>query len=236
MALSSNTISEYINNLLKQMNFSFDPLVGQLIAAFIILVISIVAGWIVYHIFERYFSEWAKKTKTTLDDEIIRNIKKPVYFLIILIGFYYAIDQLTALDIYISIIAQIFMILGVFLTAFIITRIINVFVSWYSERKVKRGNGTISGNILIVFKRLLHAVVYIFAFLFILYLSKVDLSGALVGLGVGGIALAFALQNVLADARQVPRHSRSIDRRSDDRVLRLAPRNGCEPRRDNRCL
>lgn len=182
------------------MNFSFDPLVGQLIAAFIIFAFSIIAGWIVYHIFERYFSKWAKKTKTTLDDEIIRNLKKPVYFLIILIGFYYAIDQLTALDIYISIIAQIFMILGVFLTAFIITRIINVFVSWYSERTVKRGNGTISGNILIVFKKLLHAVVYIFAFLFILYLRKVDLSGALVGLGVGGIALAFALQNVLADA------------------------------------
>lgn len=200
MALSSNTISEYINNLLKQMNFSFDPLVGQLIAAFIIFVISIIAGLIVYHIFERYFSKWAKKTKTTLDDEIIRNVKKPVYFLVILIGFYYAIDQLSALDIYVSITTQIFMIAGVFLTAFIITRVINVFVSWYAERTVKRGNGAISSNILIVFRKLLHAVVYIFAFLFILYLSKIDLSGAVVGLGVGGIAIAFALQSVLADA------------------------------------
>jgi small-conductance mechanosensitive channel len=200
MALSSNTISEYINNLLKQMNFSFDPFVGQLIAAFILLFISVVVGLIVYHIFEHYFSKWAKKTKTTLDDEIIRNVKKPVYLLVILIGFYYAINQLVTLDMYISITAQIFMILGVLLTAFIITRIVNVFVSWYSERTVKRGNGALSGNILIVFKKLLHAVVYIFAFLFILYLSKIDLSGALVGLGVGGIAIAFALQNVLGDA------------------------------------
>ena len=81
MALSSNTISEYINNLLKQMNFSFDPLVGQLIAVVILLFISVVVGLIVYHIFEHYFSKWVKKTKTTLDDEIIRNVKKPVYLL-----------------------------------------------------------------------------------------------------------------------------------------------------------
>jgi small-conductance mechanosensitive channel len=200
MALSSNTISEYINNLLRQSHLAVDSLVGQLIAAFIIFALAIITGWIVYHIFEHYFSKWAKKTKTTFDDEIIRNTKKPVYFFVILLGCYYALDQLTALDVYATILTQIFLIAEIFLTAFTVTRIINVFVSWYAEHRVKKGNGAISGNILIVFKKFLHAIVYIFAFLFILYLSKVDLSGALVGLGVGGIAIAFALQNVLADA------------------------------------
>lgn len=200
MPLSFTIISDYINQLLQQSNFNVDPIIGQSIAAIIIFSAFVIIGWIVYFIFKHYFSKWAKKTKTTLDDEIIRNTKKPVYLFVILLGCYYAIDQFTTLDVYASILTQIFLILEILLIAFTITRVINVFVVWYAEQKVKRGNGAISGNILIVFKKLLHAIVYIFAFLFILYISKVDLSGALVGLGVGGIAIAFALQNVLADA------------------------------------
>jgi len=199
MELSTN-IAEYINELLQQSNLTVDPLVGQLIAAFIIFAFSIIAGWIVYHIFEHYFSKWTKKTNTTLDDEIIRNIKKPVYFFVILLGFYYAVDQLTALDVYSLLIAQIFLIAEILVVAFIITRVINVFVSWYAKKTVKQGKKAVSSNILIVFKKLLQVVVYIFAFLVILYVSKIDLSGALVGLGVGGIAIAFALQSVLGDA------------------------------------
>ncbi|MFH1101076.1 MAG: mechanosensitive ion channel family protein [Methanobacteriota archaeon] len=53
---------------------------------------------------------------------------------------------------------------------------------------------------LVVFRKLIHAFVYIFAFIAILYMSKIDLSGVVVGLGVGGIAIAFALQSILADA------------------------------------
>jgi small-conductance mechanosensitive channel len=194
------TIAKYINELLKQSNLTVDPVVGQLLAAFIVFAASMIAGWIVYHIFEHYFSRWAKKTKTTIDDEIIKNVKKPIYFLVILIGFWYAVDQLAILDTYSVYIGYIFLAAEILLVAYIITRIINVLVSWYSERVVRKGKEQVSKNILIIFKRLLHLVVYIFAFLVLLYISKIDLSGALVGLGVGGIAIAFALQNVLADA------------------------------------
>jgi len=42
--------------------------------------------------------------------------------------------------------------------------------------------------------------VYFFAFLAILVAFNIDLSSLVVGLGVGGIAIALALQNVLGDA------------------------------------
>lgn len=193
-------LAGYINELLKQYNLSTDPLIGQLIAAFIFFTLSIIIGWIVYHIFQHYFSKWAKKTKTTIDDEIIKNVKRPVYLLVLLIGFWYAVDQLVILDIYSIYIGYIFLAAEVFLIAYIITRIINVLLSWYAERLSRKTKQEMSKNILIIFKKLLHFAVYIFAFLVLLYFSKIDLSGALVGLGVGGIAIAFALQNVLGDA------------------------------------
>lgn len=193
-------LGEYINSLLQESGYQFDPIIGQSIAAVIIFTLTFFIGWIVYHIFAHYFTKWAKKTKTTIDDEIIKNVKKPIYFLVLLIGFWYAIDQLVFLDEYDIYIGYLFLTLEILLIAFIITRIINVLLTWYTDRLVRKTKKEVSTNIVIIFKKLLHVIVYIFAFITILYFSKIDLSGALVGLGVGGIAIAFALQNVLSDA------------------------------------
>lgn len=193
-------LGEYINSLLQESGYQINPIIGQSIAAIIFFALAIIVGWLVYHIFEYYFTRWAKKTKTTIDDEIIKNVKRPIYFLVLLIGFWYAVDQLIFLDAYSIYIGYIFLAAEVLLVAYIITRVINVLVSWYAERLTRKTKKEVSTNILVIFKKALHAVVYIFAFLVLLYLSKIDLSGALVGLGVGGIAIAFALQNVLSDA------------------------------------
>ena len=56
-----------------------------------------------------------------------------------------------------------------------------------------------SEHILFILKKIVNAAIFLFAFLIILDVFDVNLSGAVVGLGVGGIAIAFALQNVLSD-------------------------------------
>ncbi len=193
-------LGDIINQLLRDNRILVDSFYGEIIAAILLFLGAFIIGWIVYHIFEHYFSKWAAKTKTTLDDEIIKNTKRPIYFFVIVVGFYYAIDQLSILKPYEFYVTQIFLVAEVFLVAYIITRIINVLLSWYAERKVKTGKKGLSSNILLVFKKLLHVFVYIFAFLYLLYVSKIDLSGAVVGLGVIGIAIAFALQSILGDA------------------------------------
>jgi small-conductance mechanosensitive channel len=193
-------LGEYINSLLQESGYQVNPIIGQSIAALIFFALTFIIGWIVYHVFTFYFTRWAKKTKTTIDDEIIKNVKRPLYFLVILIGCWVAVYQLVFLDIYAVYIGYIFLAAEVFLVAYIITRVINVLVSWYAGRVARKTKQEVSTNILIIFKKLLQVVVYIFAFLVLLYISKIDLSGALVGLGVGGIAIAFALQNVLSDA------------------------------------
>ena len=193
-------LGEFFTQFLQEKNITSDPMIGQVIAACILFILAVIIGWIVFHLFEHYFSKWAKKTKTTIDDEIIKNIKRPIYFLVILIGSWTAVDQLVFLDVYLVYTNFIFLSLEILLVAYIITRVINVLLAWYVERKIKKKEKPVSVNILVVFRKLLHAVVYIFAFLTILYVSRIDLSGALVGLGVGGIAIAFALQSVLSDA------------------------------------
>lgn len=196
MSFTANA-AEYINELLNQIGIS-NPLAGQFVLSLIYFVLAILVGMIVYQIFERYFANWAKKTKTTLDDQILSNIKLPIYLVVIVIGVYYAFTPLKILDPFLFEIRLIFSIIEILLVSFAITRVINVLVAWYGERKREREKD-VSNHILFLLKRVLHIVVYIFAFLFVLWTFDINLSGAIVGLGVGGIAIAFALQNVLSD-------------------------------------
>jgi len=196
MNFTSNAC-ETINHFLGQLGIS-NPLIGQIVISTIYFLLAIFIGLIVYRIFERYFTHWAKKTRTTLDDEILANIKLPVYLVVIVVGLYYALTPLSILEPFLFQIRLIFSIVEILLVSFAVTRIINVLVAWYAEKKREREKD-VSEHILFLLKRLLHIVVYIFAFIFVLWAFGINLSGAIVGLGVGGIAIAFALQNVLSD-------------------------------------
>ena len=76
---------EVIHELFERAGINITPLVEEIIVSVLIFALSIITGWVIYHIFEHYFAKWAEKTKTKLDDEILKNIKKPIYFFVILI-------------------------------------------------------------------------------------------------------------------------------------------------------
>jgi small-conductance mechanosensitive channel len=195
----SFNLGRYISEQLQRAGVNITPNVAEVIAAFIFFALAFVGGWIVYHIFEHYFTKWAKKTETTLDDEIIRNIKKPIYFFVVLVGLFYGLDQLSILDPYAKEISLLFMIAEILLVVFIITRVINVVLTWYAERLAKQKKTVIDNRLLNIFKKFLYAIVCIIGFILILYIFNINLSGVVIGLGVGGIAIAFALQNILSD-------------------------------------
>jgi len=190
------TILNLIESFFDLIGINASTLLIQTITAFVIIISFLFFGWIVYTIFERYFCHWAERTKTNLDDEILKNIKKPIYFFALLIGTFTALNMITLLNDFKMVLNYIFIIAEILLATFIITRVINVIIAWYAEKQKKKG---VSEHILFVLKKIINGIIFLFSFLIILYVLRIDLSGIVVGLGVGGIAIAFALQSVLSD-------------------------------------
>jgi small-conductance mechanosensitive channel len=172
---------------------------SEIIVFALILALAIAIAWLGHSIFKRYLSRWAGKTQTRLDDDILRNIRAPIFLLAILFGLYYGLAEITALQAYSQEVALAFTVSQILVVTFIITRVANVLVAWYAEESVRRKK-KVSNHILYILKRSIQVVVYIFAFLIILGLLGVELSSVVVGLGVGGIAIALALQVILSDA------------------------------------
>jgi small-conductance mechanosensitive channel len=152
-----------------------------------------------YSLFERFFTRWTRETKTKLDDKILQSVKTPFIIIAIIIGAYFSLDSLSLLASYSELFTAVFTVAGVLLVALVTIRIANILTSWYAEKTEKQGK-EVNNHILFVLKKVVQALIYIFAFLTILVIFKIDLSGVVVGFGIGGIAIALALQNVLGDA------------------------------------
>ena len=190
----SASLSDKINDLL---NFT-DPLYGEIIWSVILLIGFLIFGWIIEHIFEHYFSRWAKKTKTDLDDEILKNIKKPIYILVLFFGLFFAVENLSIAADYLGLVETIFLLLEIFLIAYIFTRITNVLFAWYAERQVRKKKT--SQHILYVFRALFNSIVYLIAFFAFLGIRGINLEGLAIGGAATVIVIGFALQSVLGDA------------------------------------
>jgi small-conductance mechanosensitive channel len=171
---------------------------SEVVTSIIIFVLSMTIGWIVYSVFKRYLVHWAKETKTKIDDKILRNIRGPIILLALLLGLHYALQPLSFLGPYVGTVSQLFSVAQILVATFIIVRVLNILVSWFGERA--KSERRMSEHLLSILKQFLRAIVYLFALFAIMGVYNVNLSGIVVGLGVGGIAIALALQNILGDA------------------------------------
>ncbi|TRO50273.1 mechanosensitive ion channel family protein [Candidatus Bathyarchaeota archaeon] len=192
------SITLTLSQLLQQY-IGLSQIISEIVAFSIIFSFSMIIAWIGHSLFKRYLCRWAAKTETNLDDEILHNVRAPIFILGILFGLYYGLVGITSLQAYAQDFATAFTVGEILVVAFIITRITNVLMSWYAEQRVKREKN-VSNHLLFILRKVIQVVVYIFAFIIILGVFGQDLSGVIVGFGVGGIAIALAIQNILSDA------------------------------------
>lgn len=170
---------------------------AEILASLVLFAIVAFVGWAIYLVFNRYFSRWAAKTETTIDDDIINAVKTFIVILVIIIGIEFALSPLSFLQPYNDTLQAVFFVMEVFMAAFAVTRVSNILADWYADKA--SGPGKNKHHLIFLLKKIIQIAVYIFAIIIILWVRQVDLTGAVVGLGVGGIAIAFALQNTLSD-------------------------------------
>lgn len=132
----------------------------------------------------------AKKTKTDVDDvliDVVRSLRPPFYYFL---AFYISILSLTLSSLVESIVAGVLIIWIVFQGVTALQVLINFVL-------VKRlGN---KGSTYSFLNSIIKWVLYSVGLLLVLSNLGVDVTSLIAGLGIGGLAIAFALQNILSD-------------------------------------
>jgi small-conductance mechanosensitive channel len=188
MANLTGTIQQLLNT---------NPSTAEILASIVLFVGVAVVGWAIYFVFNKYFSKWAEKTETTLDDDIIDAVKSIIVIMIVIIGIEFALSPLSILKPYSETLNSVFTVIEIFLSAFAVTRVANIIAEYYAEKVTVPGKN--KDHLVFLLKKFIQIFVYVSAVLVILYVFQVNLTGAVVGLGIGGIVIAFALQSTLSD-------------------------------------
>ena len=174
----------------------FGNSVHNYINAFLLLIILV----LVMKVFKIYIililKKAAKKTKTNYDDyaiDFIDQIKWPFFV-------YLSLFIATRGLVFPVLIDKIMYILLVIQVVFYLIRGLGKIVDHLIQEKVKQKDAADEGSaMVVVMGKIIKVIMWVIAFLFVLINFGVNITPLIAGIGVGGIAIAFALQNILED-------------------------------------
>jgi len=177
---------------------------GNTIYDYLVVIGIFLLGIILITIFRKIvlikLKKWSERSKTTLDDFLIKGIEKSLLPVLYILIIYSAIKTLSLNDVLSNIINKVTIIIVTFFILKVITSVINYSLLFYikkksleevdAERRIKQIKGI---SVLISF------VVWAIGLVFLLDNLGFEISAVIAGLGIGGIAIALAAQTILGD-------------------------------------
>lgn len=160
----------------------------MLIAGTIILV-----GIIIQKIIILYIRRLAKKTDWKGAPVLIRSLRGMITLISILFGVYYGMTKAPIDTETITVAHRIHIFFTIFIITFVIARVLTGLLKAYSFR------GQSSKGSLSLFKSIINIIVYCLGLLVMLQSFGVSITPILTALGVGGLAVALALQDTLSN-------------------------------------
>jgi MscS family membrane protein len=167
--------------------------------AFIILVVFLLVIRVILLLLEKFTLKITSKTKTDLDDFLVKRSSKPLTFLAFLISLIVSIKEITMTQAVGSAISSLIYSLMVIVVAYLIYVVIDVLVIRAVKKVTKKTKSEIDDSLVSLFHSVLKICLFVIALLYILSLWGVEITPLLAGLGIAGLAVALALQPILSN-------------------------------------
>jgi small-conductance mechanosensitive channel len=169
---------------------------GQLkpfIAPASIILASVVVGLILQHVVAAWLVRAAKKSKWRGDDIIIHGLKGKIIFWTVIIGAYSALPMIDLPPEYAELSRKVLLVLVIASITLVVASTLSAFMKVYSDDK----KGTFLSTT--IFSILARIVIIIIGVMIILEALDISITPMLTALGVGGLAVALALQDTLTN-------------------------------------
>ena len=178
------------------------PVAGNAIDSYLVATSAFFLSLAVLRVFKfvviRHLKALAAKTATDLDDLIIRSIDTIGWFFYGILSLYIALQLLTVPPILSTLVLYILVTLG----ALYAVRILHCVIDYVKQKMIAEQlleSKDADTSVIDLLANVVKSVLWFIAGLLIISNLGYDITPMIAGLGIGGIAIAFALQNVLTD-------------------------------------
>ena len=159
----------------------------------LILLVTAIFANISYFIMKNYIKKLTEKTKSDIDDTLLKLITKPVSILLFVIGLYFSLKSLSILIPYTLWIDRLFFVIFMLVISLLASRILSFLTSrWLKVKKRFEKTPRLLSKIVTI-------VIYLIALLMILSYLKIEITPIVATLGLGGLAVGLALQSTFSN-------------------------------------
>jgi small-conductance mechanosensitive channel len=175
----------------------FESIMSNIYLEFLfILAVSLIVALIAKFILIQVLKPLAKKTKTKIDDLIIKSVSSILFYIILALGFKIGFQTFKfQIQVYGNLVDTFL----IFLVTVALIRIIHNLSNHWIKDWAKKTESTADDRLIPLVEKILKAVVIILAFIFVFAAWDIDISPLLATAGIAGIAIGFAVRDSLAN-------------------------------------
>ena len=163
------------------------------------LVITVIVAFLAKIILKQVLKPLAKKTKTKIDDIVIKSVSSIIFYIALLLGIKVGLHDFEFGENIQAIFDGIINTLLIFIITVLILKIISGFaLQWTKEWKFKTKT-TADERLIPFLKRILKAIVIILSVIFVFNAWKINISPLLATAGIAGIAVGLAVKDSLSN-------------------------------------
>lgn len=166
---------------------------AQMFMPLIIFLVVLAAGFIAKKLIFNRLSHWAKKTSIQLDDMLLQVIKTPASILVLIVSLYFAVQFSKLPENIVQVINRSILVLGIISVVLASANLLSGIIKFYASKlNSALAVTSLTQNIARIFVLSIGALI-------ILNSLGISITPILATLGVGGLAVALALQDTLSN-------------------------------------
>jgi small-conductance mechanosensitive channel len=177
---------------------AWEPWIRWLVsAAYVAFFIGI--AYLARFVFTRVVPLFTRRTKTNLDDFMVEALSLPIFIIFIVLGLWLGISRATELANYTEWITKSFVTVYILVAAFAVYRVVDTLLKWYGSEIAIRTASNLDDRLVPILRRISGVIIFGITIVVILGQFGVQISPLLAALGIGGLAIALALQPTLSN-------------------------------------
>ncbi|MFH1240490.1 MAG: mechanosensitive ion channel family protein [Candidatus Diapherotrites archaeon] len=164
------------------------------------MILFFIVGKIIYKLAQTVGRQITAKSKSNIDDLILDIVEEPIVFIFIIVGLQIAFAFLAITDVAIlGLFDNITYILILLAVAYTAVKAVDHFLEQIIKPIVSKTDSKLDDQLMPIISKVLKIVIIGLTLLAILGHVGQDITAIIAGLGIGGLALAFAAQQTLSD-------------------------------------
>ncbi len=165
----------------------------------LIILGAIVAGKILYWFFGNIIKKLTEKTKTKIDDIIVDMVEEPIVLALAIVGMWYGLHRLDFPENWYLFMGKVYHILIAINITWLVARLVDAIIGEYIVPLAEKTESSLDDQIIPVVRKGLRSVIWILGIIVALNNAGYDVGALIAGLGIGGLALAMAAKDSVAN-------------------------------------